>query len=165
VNFIKEALKKMGFGFLYGAGFILAAVTVGSFAFSYIEDDIDKKEVMMEERKKEREKERRLRFRDYDETANLNLSVSKERIEDEEFTLLGSLENNGNEKWSSVNLKAELYNEAGEFIDECGEYITQMSAPDSKINFKLSCGSCSKFQLRDYHSYKLSIVDARFSRH
>jgi hypothetical protein len=164
VNFIKLVLSKLGFGFLYGSGFIIATATIGNFAFSYMEDDINEKKAAMAERDKEREEEHRLMFRDYDDSAKLKVSISKERIESEEFTLLGTIENNGDAKWSSVSLKAELYNEAGEFIDECSEYVTQTSIPGSKVNFKLSCGSCSKFQLRDYHSYELSITDARYSR-
>ena len=164
MNFIKTIFIKLGSGFLYGAGFTVAVAVIWPFAFSFMEFGIEEKQTRREDRAKERDEEMRLMFREYDESANLSVSVSKERIESDEFTLLGTLENKGDASWSSVSLKAELFNEAGEFIEECTEYVNHTSAPGSTINFKLSCGSCTKFKLRDYKSYKLTITDARYSR-
>lgn len=162
MHFIKLVISKIGTGFLYGLGFVVAATLIGNAAFSYIEDDIDEKVERSEQRDKEREEKRKLRYREYDESAKLSASITKERVSESEFTLLGVLENKGDARWSSINIKAELFNAEGEFIDECSEYITQNSLPGSKLNFKLSCGSCSKFQLGDYRTYKLSVVSARY---
>lgn len=164
MNFIKAIFVKLGTGFLYGAGFMIAAAVVGNFTFSYMESDMEEMERKQEERNKNREEKMRMMSRSYDESAGLSVSIAKERIADDEFTLIGTIENNGDTKWSSVSLKAELFNEDGEFIDECTEYVNQTTIPGSKLNFKLSCGSCSKFQLRDYKSYKLAITDAMYSR-
>lgn len=164
MNFIIAAFVKVVCGFLYGAGFIMAVAVVWPFASAYMKSDIEEEQTQWEDRAKERDEEMRKMFREYDESANLSVSVSKERIASEEFTLLGTVENKGDASWSSLSLKAELFNEAGEFIEECTEYVNQTSAPGSIINFKLSCGSCTKFQLRDYKSYKLTIADARYSR-
>lgn len=164
MTFIIAAVARVVSGFLYGAGFIMAVAVVWPSASAYMESDVEEKQTQWEDRAKERDEEMRRMFREYDESANLSVSISKERIESEGFTLLGTVENKGDASWSSVSLKAELFNEAGEFIEECTEYVNQTSAPGSVINFKLSCGSCTKFQLRDYKSYKLTITDARYSR-
>ena len=104
-------------------------------------------------------------FIEYDENAMLEAEVKSENIGNGEFTLIGTLSNKGDYTWSSVNLKAELYDESGAFIEECEEYIRQTSRPGSVINFKLSCGGkCSALQIEQYNSYKLLIVDAHHKR-
>ncbi|KAA3647645.1 MAG: hypothetical protein DWP95_02845 [Proteobacteria bacterium] len=161
---MKTIFIKLGTGFLYGVGFMIAAGIAAGMAYSFIESDIEMKQAQQLERMELQKQNFESMFREYDETAKLSVSVTKERIQPDEFVLLGVIGNNGDASWSSINLKAELFNEAGEFIDECSHFINQTSAPDSKINFKLSCGSCSKFELRDFKSYKLSIIDASFNQ-
>ncbi len=104
-------------------------------------------------------------FIEYDESSKLDAEVKSEDIGNGEFTLIGELSNSGEHTWSSISLKAELYDEAGAFIEECDEYIRQTSRPGSVINFKLSCGSkCSALQIEKYASYKLLVVDAHHKR-
>lgn len=161
MSVFKTIGAKLADGFLYGAGFMLAMVVVTAVYYTYMEMNA---QATLEANRVEYSEERKRMFRDYDETALLELSISREIITQEEFTLLGTVENNGDAGWSSVSIKAELFNEAGEFIDECSEYISETSRPGDIINFKLSCGSCSKLQLHDYKSYKISIVNAHYAR-
>jgi len=164
VNFIKYVFAKIGSGFLYGVGFVIASLLLGSLAFSYVDSNLEAKEQKRKERELARQEERRLMFRDFDETAKLDVEVTKERIEPGEFTLLGKVENRGDAKWSYVSVKAELFNESGDFIDECTEIVSETIAPGQVLNFKLSCGACSQFKLRDYKKYELKITDARYVR-
>lgn len=166
MNFIKSIFVKIGAGFLYGAGFFIALALVGSFAIDHIYDSSEENIAEVKAKNLEAEKniqeERRKLYRQFDETALLTALVTKERIDKEEFTLLGTLENKGDAAWSSVKLKAELFNEKGEFIDECSDYVSQTINPGTKINFKLSCSSCRKINFENYHSYKLEVVNASY---
>lgn len=161
MSFIKASSIKVANGFLYGVGFMLALVAIGSGSFFYMEKHF-------EEEAKARdavwEAERKTRFREFDETALLELSVSRERINSQEFTLLGTIENKGDASWSAVGIKAELFNEAGEFIEECSEYVTKLLRSGETINFKMSCGHPLTLQLNDYKYYKISVVDAHYHR-
>ncbi|MGV8836135.1 FxLYD domain-containing protein [Cellvibrio sp.] len=166
MSFIKNMLIKLGTGFLYGAGFSVAIVIVVSLSLSKLSNSIIGSESEMNQSEEieteeiETENENEYMFKKYDESAKLVTEITKERISKNEFTLLGILKNEGESSWSSINIKAELFDKNGEFIDECSDYISDNSSPGSSINFKLSCGNCSKFQLGDYHSYKLSITSA-----
>lgn len=161
MSVIKTIGTRLADGFLWGVGFMLAVVAASAGYYMYLDAST---QAALEASEVELSEERKRMFRDYDETALLALSVSREIINEEEFTLLGTIENNGDARWSSVSIKAELFNEAGEFVDECSEYVSETSRPGELINFKLSCGSCSKFQLRDYNSYKVAIVNAHYAR-
>lgn len=155
MDIIKTILGKLGAGILYGAGFFIGLALLGSIAMPYFESKI------------EEDTEERMSsiFIEYDETAMLEATVTSESIGNGEFTLIGELSNNGKHTWSSVSLKAELYDESGAFIEQCEEYIRQTSRPGSTINFKLSCGSkCSALQIEKYANYKLMVVDAHYKR-
>jgi hypothetical protein len=159
MSFITNVLLKIGIGFLYGLGFAVAIAIISSISLSHF----SKKTVYSENEMESFKAERDLIFKEYDENAKLVPEVTKEKISVNEFTLIGALKNDGDSNWSSINLKAEIFNKNGEFIEECSEYISDNSSPGSTINFKLSCGNCSKLQLEDYHSYKLSITSASFN--
>jgi len=155
MNFIKGVLNKLGAGFLYGAGFIVGVSIISIYGMPYFQD------IMI----KESEEKMSSMFIEYDESANLITKVTDENIGNGEFKLLGNIENKGNKSWSSISLKAELYDQDGNFIEQCEEYVQQTSKPESIINFKLSCGSkCTKLQIEKYKTYKLFITDARHKR-
>lgn len=152
MEFIKSVLVKLGSGVLYGAGFIVGLGIIGVYVLPHFQDAMISGS----------EENIKSIFIEYDESANLLTKVTNERISDEDFTLLGAIENKGDKTWSSISLKAELYDSNGNFIEQCEEYVNQTSRPGSSINFKLSCGSqCSKLQMEQYSSYKLLISDAR----
>lgn len=155
MDIIKKILGKLGAGILYGVGFFTGIAILVSIAMPYFESRIEGNS----------EETYSSMFIEYDESAKLEAKVNSENIGNGEFTLIGELSNKGEHTWSSVNLKAELYDESGAFIEECEEYIRQASRPGSIINFKLSCGSkCSAIQIEKYSSYKLLVVDAYYKR-
>lgn len=153
MDIIKLIFGKLGAGILYGVGFFIGLAIIGSLAMPYFESKIEE----------ENDEMMSSFYIEYDDNAKLEAKVNSENIGNGEFTLLGELLNNGEHTWSSVILKAELYDESGEFIEECEEYINQTSQPGSTINFKLSCGSkCSAIQIDKYASYKLLVVNAHY---
>lgn len=54
--------------------------------------------------------------------------------------ILGSIKNISESKASSIQLEAELLNEAGEFVYECTEYINKDLLPGDVENYQISCG-------------------------
>lgn len=150
MNFIRAVFLKLGVGVLYGAGFAFGLMAAGAI---FTESNSLFRE--------ESEEWKAPRIVKYDETAQLISTIRTERIADGEFTLLGEIENRGLESWSMINIKAELFDENGNFLDQCEDYISGTSSPGSVIKFKMSCGSdCSSIALEKFAEYKIEIVDA-----
>lgn len=162
MNIKQKILLQISAGFFHGIGFMLATTIVGFFAFSFMKSNVEGEKQNLVEKSKKIEKDLSLILRQYDESAKLTISVTKEKIDQNEFTLLGTISNKGDGKWSAITVKAELFNETGQFINECSQFINQNSIPGSTINFKLSCSNTyySKFELHGYSSYKIGIVSA-----
>ena len=163
MEIIKQFFIKLMGGFVIGAGFILAAGLLGAYAINQVTSDIESKST-----KKSLKKKNKLEslFRDFDENAKLTALVKKEKIGGGEFKLLGVVENKGEHAWSGINLKANLYNSSGEFIEQCEEYISGNIKPGKTINFKLACKSsnCNTVNINGYKSYKLLISNAHYVR-
>jgi|GEM_PF-3603409 hypothetical protein len=161
MEILKNLLSKILSGFLLGVGFVIAAGLLGGYAISHMST------TAMETRTAEIESkmpEYKSPFREYDETAKLNAVVKTENIGNGLFSLLGEINNNGEHSWQMVQLKAELFDKSGKFIEQCEEYVSQTIKPGQTINFKLSCksASCNAFEPKGYHSYNLIITDARY---
>lgn len=153
MEIIKLIFGKLGAGILYGVGFFIGLAIIGSILIPYFESKVEE----------DAEERMSSQYIEYSDSAKLEATVNSENIGNGEFTLLGELSNNGEHAWSSIILKAELYDDSGAFIEECEEYIQQTSKPGSTINFKLSCGSsCSAIQIEKYASYKLLVVNAHY---
>jgi len=154
MQFLKMIFGKIGTGLLYGIGFglVMALVTWGSTMYfeskaeSYMDGDIKNGECKS--------------FKKCDEDSGLDVHISSEKIDIDNFTLLGQIKNSGDIKWTSASIKAELFDKDNTFIDECTEYVNQKVFPGTTVNFKLSCSQCSKINLKDYKLYKVSIIDA-----
>lgn len=143
---------------------MLGIIAVISLATKYIEHGLRSQKEKIEQSAEESDRAMRLQYREYNDSANLVIMDTKERITGDEFTVLGSIQNHGQFSWSNVKLMADLYDEGGTFMEQCGAYIMQTLTPTKVANFKLSCESRPNFKLDKYHSYKLSIVDAHFIR-
>jgi len=162
MNILNKVLIKLGLGFLCGTGFMIGVVVFTSVGTKYIDYQLRSEQTEFEESLEEAspiDSERR----NYDESANLVILDLKERISTTEFTILGAIENRGNVSWSTIKLKADLYDKEAEFIEQCQAYVLQTLAPQASTNFKLSCKSSENFSMNGYDNYKLSIADAHFS--
>ncbi len=146
--------SKIGTGLLYGIGFfIVMAIFMWGSTF-YFEN---KREEMLYGDAESGE------CKDYKrcmESSGLVLGVTSERITEEEFVLFGNIRNEGNTEWTTVDVQAELFDEEGNYIDECKSYVDKRVFPGETTNFKLDCSKCSTVNLENYHSYKVSITDA-----
>jgi len=164
---LKQLAIKLFGGFVLGIGFIAAAGIFGSYAISHIASGVtSEKEIISNKSIKKTRKKYESLFRKYDETAKLSVQVKTEEVGNGSFKLLGELKNSGMHSWSGVKLQADLYNNSGQFIEQCEKYISNSIDPGKTVNFKLVCSSrkCSKLNLNDYNSYKLNISNARYVR-
>lgn len=151
--FLKKILEKIGTGLAYGIGFGIIMIAIAGGSSLYFENKVDETiygEVDGDECRN---------FKQCEETSGLKLKITKERINEEDFILLGKLTNSGVIKWTSAKVKAELFDKEGNFIDECTERVDQKIFPGTEVNFKLSCSKCSKVNLEGYASYKAYIID------
>jgi len=152
MEFLKKVLAKVGAGIAYGFGIGIILVLVIWGISDYYENKADEMINGSDDPEKCRD------YKKCEESSGLSLKITKERI-DEDFVLLGEVKNSGNIEWTSVKVKAELFDQEGNFIDECTERVDQKISPDKVVNFKLSCSSCSKVDLEGYATYKAYIID------
>lgn len=76
-----------------------------------------------------------------------------------QLLILGSIENQGDKKTSSIQLEAELLNAEGEFVYECSEYISKDMQPGDVENFQIKCG-CGDNSVPDYASVNVRVISA-----
>ena len=152
MNIILRILEKIGTGMAYGVGIGIVIFAIGFLSSVYYTSEIER------EIYGDSDPDECSDFQDCEESSGLVLEITKEKIDSEDFVLLGKISNTGDIKWTSVKVRAELFDSNGEFIDECSETVDRSISPGSEVNFKLSCTQCSKIDLDDYKSYKAFIV-------
>lgn len=99
-------------------------------------------------------------YKRFDSNSGLKIVNHRERRIGDKLEVIGTFENSGDTTWSSVNIEVELFNDKGEFVDECTEYVRGSFAPGASENFKVSCGGCKEHPLPDFATYTIRIVDA-----
>ena len=141
-----------------GVCFVIAAGLLGGYAISHMTTTaIESSSTEIESKIPEYESP----YREYDKTAKLKAVVKTENIGNGLFSLLGEINNNGEYTWQMVQLKAELFDKSGVFIEQCEEYVSQTIKPNNKLKLSCKSASCNAFEPKGYHSYKLIITDAR----
>ena len=162
MDLVKQVFAKIISGFFIGVGFFIAAALLGGYAVTHMvstedetrELDSGTSTVLTYESP----------YREYSEDAGLEVYVTKEKIGDGAFVLLGKLENAGEDTWQMISLQADLFDKNGQFIEQCTEYVSQILRPGDKVNFKVSCRSqkCNTVDVDGYDSYKLKVASAHF---
>ena len=162
---LKELFFKLLSGFFIGTGFVVAVGLLGGYAVSHITTTAtEQSNKEMGSKEDAKIPEFKSMFREYDESAKLKAIVKNERIENGLFSLLGEISNNGEHTWRMIQVKAELFDKSGKFIEQCEENISQTIRPEQTINFKLSCqrDDWNSFDPNGYSSYTLVITNARY---
>ena len=154
MNILKSILLKIANGFLAGVGFAVVLAIFYWGAYWFFENNSERYEL------NETGDDQCRTFKNCEKDTGLTIDVLSERVSSDEFVLLGEVSNSSDINWTSVNLKAELFDEKGSFIEECTHYINEKVSPQSKVNFKLNCSKCSNVQLDSYGSYKIKVTDA-----
>ncbi len=153
MQFLVGVIKKIFDGFLYGIGISVILVgTVYLVENIFTDPDVYGDYGMLAECTS---------YEDCSDEAGLTLTITGENIDAENFILLGNVNNTSDIDWSSVKVKAELFDSDNNFIDECSETLDRKVFSGEKVNFKLACSSCSRVDLTNYSYYKAEIIDAR----
>ena len=160
MSIFKNSVNKILTGVFYGLGFCLVLFLFSIASSFYFQQTFSTERSTEYSYVSDYDEDKCRSLSECDEPG-LNFEIVSEKIDTESLILLGKIKNDGDIKWTSVSLKVELFDQDGNFIDECSEYISGGVAPNITENFKISCGSnCSKANLDDYHHYKIKIADA-----
>lgn len=84
----------------------------------------------------------------------------REREIDNGVEILARVKNDGEHTWPNATVEAEFFDDKGEFVDECSDYIKNELKSGDTQNVKIKCGGCENNKLADYDSYTIKVVDA-----
>ena len=150
---LKGVLAKMGHGLLIGIGF---AVAMSGLLYGYTKWQM-----------KEFEESTGMSamFKEYTPEVGLSIKEHRPQRAQANSAFLGTIVNNGQDTWESVEVLAELFDKEGTFVDKCSSYMDGSISPGQTRNFKVSCSGCrDDSQPMVYDRYTIAIVDASFSR-
>lgn len=68
--------------------------------------------------------------------------------------ILGTVKNNSEDSMRMFEIKADLYDENGTFVEQCTEYISNLHG-GKQTNFKITCKSCDSNTTIEHASYKI----------
>ena len=80
-------------------------------------------------------------------------------IQNNQLLIRGQIKNNAEKEISSIEIEAELFDEAGNFVFECTEYLSESIATNTVENFLIKCG-CSENSVPEYSKIEVSIARA-----
>ena len=99
-------------------------------------------------------------YQRYSEEAKLEIRNERTNPIEHGVQILAEVHNAGEFSWNGVNLKAELFNENGEFVYDCTEFARGELEPGGHINVRIQCGGCANSNVPSFDTYDLSILDA-----
>lgn len=138
----------LGIGFILPQMFVLYAGTVGTYMAlpSVIENtwDADSASNYSEQ---------------FDRAASIKIENFRDESDGTRLLILGRIVNVGDSKARSIQLEAELFNQAGEFVYECSEYISKDLASQEAENFQIKCG-CGNSPIPPYKEVTVRVVGA-----
>jgi len=155
-----SALKKLAAGAAYGSGFAVGFIIIFNLATSLwpVSRDISVTRKVLGSSKGEK--------RVYVPKTASDPQLQKLLVQEvnainreHAFEILGTLVNESERTWQFVILRADLYDNAGNFIYQCDRYIDEQLRPGESINFKIPCPSLSK-ELKNYARHAIRVVDA-----
>ena len=76
-----------------------------------------------------------------------------------QLLIRGQNKNISEKEISSIEIEAELFDEAGNFVFECTEYLSESIVTNAVENFLIKCG-CSENSVPEYSKIEVSIARA-----
>jgi len=101
-------------------------------------------------------------WKEYSVEAKLSIADSRRTVRNDELVILASLENNGSDSWSYIDVEVELFDANGLFLDECTHTIDTILTPGNTENFKMFCSSCKDIESETIDSHVIKITSAGF---
>jgi len=96
---------------------------------------------------------------DFDVADQIKIKSYREQRNGNQLLILGSIENIGDKKASSIQLEAELSDEKGNFVYECSEYINKALNAGEVEKFQIKCG-CGDNSVPSYVKASIRVVSA-----
>ena len=127
-------------GFVAGLGFALAAVGV-LYVWDLVNDMTDAKNVFSEK---------------------VGLVVTEHRLNRGQYDadVLGVMRNTGKQSWSLVNVRVELQDNEGKFLDSCTSRLDGVMRPEQTRNFKVGCYGSKEKPLVSFPKYSVTVDHA-----
>ena len=145
--FLKDVLRKLFTGFLYGVGFTLGVWVIAVFVAGKVnlpEKSVDTvagdKQVVTERKEKSAE-----------------IISSKAITRPYLIDVIGTLKNNGTRPLQHTEVVADLFGKNGEFIYQCKTWISETIPVGAQANFKVSCHGITEEIYQGYSSYTLKV--------
>ncbi|MCG7996969.1 MAG: FxLYD domain-containing protein [Candidatus Thiodiazotropha taylori] len=131
-----SVIKKIVSGFLYGIGFGVSAGLIFFFISEKMSESVWNEEI-------------------YEKLIIVNHTKSSR---EGNVVVLGAVLNNGKESARFIQIKVDLFDESGAFVEQCSETLSGSLKPGKSRNFKVSCGGCKSSPVVEHKSYKVYIV-------
>lgn len=95
----------------------------------------------------------------YDKTSEVELLPHKASTSNGQLLIIGKVKNNSESSVGSVQLEAELFDQEGNMVYECSEYISSKISSGNMENYQIKCG-CGKNPVPEYSSLKVRVTKA-----
>jgi len=168
-----ETIKK---GFLLGVGLLIPLLLVEYLSAEYSfhkmnQMTVDSFEAFKNEFDADEELYDEVELGDVESHSNFEYDFNKSYVKDIEILdynsviqnnqllIRGQIKNNAEKEISSIEIEAELFDEAGNFVFECTEYLSESIATNTVENFLIKCG-CSENSVPEYSKIEVSIARA-----
>lgn len=127
-------------GFVSGLGFAVAVVTA-FYVWDYLSDNFGPRKAFSEQ---------------------AGVVITEHRIQRGPFdaTVFGTIRNGGKQSWNLVNVRVELQDKAGKFVDSCSGRLDGTIRPDQVRNFKVSCYGSKDQPVPAVEKYTVTVDDA-----
>ena len=99
-------------------------------------------------------------LKSFDEDSGLEVTNHKCVEEGGHICILGQVKNVGQTKWSSIQVKAEFFDQSGNFVESGTEILFGPLKPGKTENFKMKILGLKRSSFSDY---KVSVIDASTS--
>ena len=96
---------------------------------------------------------------EFDVTSQIAVVDYREVQNGSQLLIMGSIENKGPESAGSVQLEAELFDEAGVMVYECSEHVGSKLESGVKENFQIKCG-CGDNPVPEHKTVTVRVVSA-----
>lgn len=92
--------------------------------------------------------------------SKLEANIEKNNKTENGWVFLGTLTNAGEHDWDSATVQIELFDEAGNFMDESDGYIQGAITPGTTHNFKVTFNACDEEKEIIFTEFKIAVTGA-----
>lgn len=127
-------------GFVSGLGFAVAVVTV-FYAWDYFSETFGPRKVFSDK---------------------AGVAVTEHRVQRGQFdaAVFGTIRNTGKQSWNLVNVRVELQDKGGNFVDTCAGRLDGAIRPEEVRHFNVTCYGSKDRPLPAFETYTVTVDEA-----